>query len=172
MKHAIELVKNLRKFPSVCTIGVAGYPDVHPEATSRHDDIRYLKEKTDAGADFIITQICFSFDALADFIISCRSIGIKCPIIPGIFIPPSYAILKRICELCKINISAELLDQYARLKNEPDKFIELAYSHAFQYIDNIFNWDFEHIYGIHIFSLNKFDSVNRIIKKYQTYFDE
>lgn len=62
-----------------------GYPTGHPEAESYEQDLRHLKEKVDAGADFIITQLFFRADTFFKFLDDCRAIGITCPILPGIF---------------------------------------------------------------------------------------
>lgn len=61
-----------------------GYPTGHPESTSYGDDLRHLKEKVDAGADFIITQLFFKPETFFQFLRDCREIGITCPIIPGV----------------------------------------------------------------------------------------
>lgn len=66
---------------SVCS----GYPTGHPEAESYEQDLRHLKEKVDAGADFVITQLFFRADTFLKFLDDCREIGIACPILPGIF---------------------------------------------------------------------------------------
>lgn len=66
---------------SVCS----GYPTGHPEAESYEQDLRHLKEKVDAGADFVITQLFFRADTFLKFLDDCREIGISCPILPGIF---------------------------------------------------------------------------------------
>ncbi len=66
---------------SVCP----GYPTGHPEAESYEEDLRHLKEKVDAGADFVITQLFFRADTFLKFVDDCRAIGITCPILPGIF---------------------------------------------------------------------------------------
>ena len=64
-------------------ICVSGYPTGHPESTSYEDDLKHLKEKVDAGADFIITQLFFTPDTFIKFVNDCRDLGIICPIIPG-----------------------------------------------------------------------------------------
>ena len=80
-----DLVRHIRRTTgdqfSVC---VSGYPGGHPEAASYHEDLLHLKEKVEAGADFIITQLFFSVNTFKKFVDDCRSLGIKCPIIPGI----------------------------------------------------------------------------------------
>lgn len=62
-----------------------GYPKGHPEAESYEADLRHLKEKVFAGADFIITQLFFRPETFLKFMKDCQAIGITCPIIPGIF---------------------------------------------------------------------------------------
>lgn len=64
---------------------LAGYPKGHPEAGSFEEDLRHLKEKVSAGADFIITQLFFEADTFLHFVKACKEIGITCPILPGIF---------------------------------------------------------------------------------------
>jgi methylenetetrahydrofolate reductase (NADPH) len=63
---------------------VTGYPSGHPECTSYEDDIQHLKEKVDAGADFVITQLFFDPNVFVKFLRDCRTAGITCPIMPGI----------------------------------------------------------------------------------------
>lgn len=159
-------MRTIRETQSNLTIAVGGYPEMHPDAISFDTDLQYLKDKIDAGADFIITQFSFSFDAIANFITSCRSIGITCPIIPGILVPVSYDLLLRLCELCRVTIPSNQLEQYTAAACDVDRFNQLAIENTFQLIDNIFNWKTERIFGIHLFSINKYNSVNEIIKYY------
>lgn len=63
----------------------SGYPTGHPEAQSYDEDLQHLKEKVDAGADFVITQLFFRADTFLKFVDDCRANGITCPVLPGIF---------------------------------------------------------------------------------------
>ncbi len=71
-------------FHSVDGIFHIGYPTGHPDCASYEEDLIHLKEKVDAGADFIITQLFFKAETFLKFQRDCRAIGIDCPIIPGI----------------------------------------------------------------------------------------
>lgn len=86
LEYSGDLVRLIRQeFGDYFGICVAGYPRGHPDCSSYEDDLRYLKEKIDAGADFIITQLFFSAGDFLEFVRDCRKIGITCPILPGIF---------------------------------------------------------------------------------------
>lgn len=96
--HAVDLVKQIAAMNrgefidgqvdechhSRFSIGVAGYPEMHPEATSAEEDIRSLKAKVDAGAEYVITQLCYDTQRFFDYLKRCREAGIEVPIIPGI----------------------------------------------------------------------------------------
>lgn len=96
--HAVDLVRQIAAMNrgefvdgevEVChhskfSIGVAGYPETHADAPDAASDLRRLKEKTDAGAEYIVTQLFYDNACFFDFVRRCREIGITVPIIPGI----------------------------------------------------------------------------------------
>ena len=92
-------------------IGVAGYPEKHLEAPNLDTDLKYLKQKVDAGADYIVTQMCFDNKKFFDFVKRCRTNGIKVPIIPGIKIITRESHLKTIPRTFHIDIPKELSEQ-------------------------------------------------------------
>ena len=71
-------------FMQIIGILNTGYPTGHPESESYEEDLKHLKEKVDAGADFIITQLFFKAETFIKYYKDCRAIGIDCPIIPGL----------------------------------------------------------------------------------------
>jgi len=97
-RYASELVKHLQQMNKGCflgsqepdceptnfSVGVAGYPEKHGEAANIDDDLKHLKEKVDAGADYIVTQLFFNNEKYFDFLKRCRKAGITVPIIPGL----------------------------------------------------------------------------------------
>lgn len=96
MNYASDLVRYIRKtHGDYFGIGVAGYPEKHPESASEEEDLRYLKEKVDAGADFIVTQLFFDVPLFLEWVRKCRAYGINCPIIPGVMPIQAYASFKK-----------------------------------------------------------------------------
>ncbi|KAB7496305.1 Methylenetetrahydrofolate reductase [Armadillidium nasatum] len=96
-RYSTDLVKFIRQeFGNYFVICVAGYPNGHPEAESYEEDIKHLKEKVDAGADFIITQLFFKAETFINFVKDCRKAGIEVPIIPGVMPIQSYDSLRNI----------------------------------------------------------------------------
>jgi methylenetetrahydrofolate reductase (NADPH) len=81
--YASELVEFIKSHYDFC-IGVAGYPETHPEAKSADEDLKMLKKKVDAGADFITTQLFFNNADYAAYVAKIRQLGVNLPVIPGI----------------------------------------------------------------------------------------
>ncbi len=107
--YASQLVAFIKeRYPNWC-IGVAGYPEGHPESSSLEDDLKHLKEKVDAGADFVVTQLFFNNLFFFEFLDRCRDIGIDVPILPGILPITSLKQVLRFTSLCGASIPDELL---------------------------------------------------------------
>lgn len=150
---------------SDATIGVAGYPEVHQQAKCLADDLNRLKEKVDAGAKFIITNTCFSFKHLVELIRSCRAIGITVPIIPGIYVPTSYESLDKMCNICKVYVPAEQMEIFERYKNDSQRFLTYAIANAVNLLTQLFAFDEYTIYGVHFFTLNKYEHIVEVVEK-------
>ncbi len=100
LNHANELVSLLKGRHADFCLGVGGYPEKHPEAPSADEDLRNLRRKVDAGADFVTTQLFFDNGAYYGFVERCRAAGIKVPIIPGIMPVLSLRQIQRFTSLC------------------------------------------------------------------------
>ena len=158
-RHAIDLVRELREAnPSFC-IGGACYPEIHPESATQKDDIKYLKEKVDAGCDFLTTQMFFDNNLLYNFLYKIREAGITVPIIPGIMPITNANQVER-----AINLSGSFMPQ--RFKSLVDKFgsdpaamkqAGIAYA-----TDQIIDLYANGITNVHVYSMNKPDVAAKI----------
>ncbi len=149
-EHAIDIVKIADELTEF-TIGVAGFPEIHPEAESLQSDIDFLKAKVDAGADFIITQLFFDNNLYYDYVFRARRAGIRIPIIPGIMPITKVEQLSKFKELCGCSIPERLTKSLLR-ESDP-KYIEeigLAYCAA-QCADLLSKG----APGIHLYTLNQ-----------------
>lgn len=108
LSYANELVNLIDEVYPECVLGVAGYPEKHPEAPSAELDLLNLKRKVDAGADFVTTQLFFDNKSYFDFVDNCRRAGITIPILPGLMSITSRAQAIRFCAMCGTAIPADL----------------------------------------------------------------
>lgn len=158
---ANELVSFIRGLNGFC-IGVAGYPEGHPEAPSFEDDLKNLKRKVDAGADFIVTQLFFNNDDFYRFRDRALALKINVPIIPGIFPILNYKQVLRITELCGAKIPPALGEKLCWLKDKPEDVekygIEYAQRQAADLIRN-------EVHGLHICTMNQSRAARKIVRE-------
>ena len=118
-KYAKDLIKYIHeKYDNHFNIGVAGYPEGHPEEEDEQKTLRYLKEKCDAGADFIITQMFYDVDNFISWCSKLRKIGVDIPIIPGIMPISTYAAFIRRAKWSEIAIPQHFLDALDPIKDD------------------------------------------------------
>jgi len=161
--YGTDLVKHIRQTNGdYFTICVAGYPTGHPEATSYEDDLLHLREKVEAGADFIVTQLFFKAATFKKFVDDCRAIGINCPIIPGIMPIQSFDSLRHIVKLSKLEVPQEILDVVNPLKGNDDAIRNYGIHQATQMIREMFISGYAP--GIHFYTLNREVSTVAILK--------
>jgi methylenetetrahydrofolate reductase (NADPH) len=158
---ANELVSFIRELNGFC-IGVAGYPEGHPEASSFDDDLKNLKKKVDAGADFIVTQLFFNNDDFYRFRDRALALKINVPIIPGIFPILNHKQVLRITELCGAKIPSALGEKLCWLKDKPEDVekygIEYAQRQAYDLIRN-------EVHGLHICTMNQSRAARKIVRE-------
>ncbi|PRW60307.1 5,10-methylenetetrahydrofolate reductase isoform B [Chlorella sorokiniana] len=124
---ALDLVKYIRaEHGDYFGIGVSGYPEAHPDVIVEDGeqmhknywaDIEYLKKKIDAGADFVVTQLFYDVDRYQQFVKDCRSVGISCPILPGVMPIMTYGGFKRMTSFCKTAVPQHVADTLEAIKD-------------------------------------------------------
>ncbi|KAJ3312573.1 hypothetical protein HDV04_002890 [Boothiomyces sp. JEL0838] len=117
--YATDLVRYIRKeYGDYFCIGVAGYPEDHPDSTEKGKDLVYLKEKIDAGADYVVTQLFYDCDVYINWVKEVRALGITAPILPGMMIIQSYNGFKRMTTLCKTKVPQYIYDDLEPIKDD------------------------------------------------------
>ncbi|KZK74331.1 MAG: methylenetetrahydrofolate reductase [NAD(P)H] [Pelodictyon luteolum] len=159
--HAIDLVRFIKTNYPDFGVGVAGFPEGHPETPNRLTEIEYLKEKVDAGADYIVTQLFFDNRDFFDFRDRCRLAGITVPIIAGIMPVTTKKGMIRMSELALgARIPAPLQEKVMAASSEDEVAslgIEWATRQVQELVDN-------HVRGIHFYTLNMADATLRIFR--------
>jgi methylenetetrahydrofolate reductase (NADPH) len=159
-RHAVELVGYLKKTTSLC-ITVAGYPEGHIEALSREKDWDYLKEKVDAGAELVITQLFFDNQDFFQFRDAMHKRGITVPLVPGILPVSSLERLQKIVNLSGSKISKgfqAILDRYAE---DPEGFRKASVHYSQNQIKELLQ---NGAPGIHYYTLNRSDIVSEVLE--------
>lgn len=158
-RHAIDLIRELKESGTGFCIGGACYPEIHPESESQKEDIRHLREKVDAGCDFLTTQMFFDNNLLYNFLYKIREAGITVPVIPGIMPITNGKQVER-----AIRLSGSFMPQ--RFKSLVDKFgsdpaamkqAGIAYA-----TDQIIDLYANGIVNVHVYSMNKPDVAAQI----------
>src|SRR5207249_11078889 len=139
----------------------AGFPEVHPRAESRESDLRYLKEKVDAGADVVITQLFLDNDDYYRYVEDVRRLGVTVPIVPGVMPVQSAPHMRRICAMCASKIPPRLEAQLQKVDKDDRAAAELGIEYATEQCEGLIRFG---IPGIHFYSLNKSRSVMAISK--------
>ena len=151
LAYATELVAMLSREFDFC-IGAACYPEKHPQAVSLDEDIAHLVEKVRAGADFLVTQICFDNDTYFRFVDRVRAAGITVPILPGLWPITNYKQIARIAQLCGSQLQPKLLAELEMRADQPEAVKELGVAYATLQATDLLKRGAP---GIHFYTLNK-----------------
>lgn len=159
LEYSRELVALIRSGYDFC-VAAAAFPETHIHATSPEDDLRHLKEKVDAGVDFLITQLFFDNAAYADFVERARAIGIDVPIIPGILPITNIAQLERITSLCGAVIPDALRAELDARAGEPEAVEHFGVAYATLQCAELLAAGAP---GIHFYTLNRSPATRAIL---------
>lgn len=149
--YASQLICDIKKNGDFC-IGGACYPECHPESPSITEDIKYLKEKTDMGCDFLTTQMFFDNNIMYSYLYKIRDAGIKVPVIAGIMPVTNGNQIERICKLSGTYLPRKFVNIVDKFGDNPLAMKQAGVAYATeQIIDLIANG----VTHIHIYSMNK-----------------
>ena len=168
-KYAIDLVRELKAADPDFCVGGACYPEIHPESATQKDDIKRLKEKVDAGVDFLTTQMFFDNNLLYNFLYKIREAGITVPVIPGIMPITNGNQVERAVKLSGSFIPQRFKSLVDRFGSDPDAMKQAGIAYA---TDQIIDLYANGISLVHVYSMNKpevaakiQDNLSDIIKK-------
>ncbi len=152
LAHANELVSLLRARHGDFCLGVAGYPEKHPEALSAEADLEALKRKVDAGAGFITTQLFFANEMYWRFVSRCRAAGITVPIVPGIMPVLSLKQITHFTAICGATLPERLIRRLQAAGDNADVVESIGTDWALTQIRGLL----EHgAPGYHLYILNR-----------------
>lgn len=150
-RYASELVNFIRSQKSFC-LGVAGYPEVHPEALSKEADLANLKRKVEAGGQFVVTQLFFDSKHYFDLVQRTEAAGIHVPIVPGIMPITNVAQIKRFTQMCGAKIPRDLMAELEAVEGNNEAVVQVGIQHATNQCEDLLRGGAP---GIHFYTLNK-----------------
>jgi len=160
LQHANELVSLIRQHFPEMGIGVAGYPEKHPEAADADIDLQNLKRKVDAGADAVVTQLFYINDNFFKFRERYQQAGISVPLVPGIMPITEFARIKRIAAMCGAMFPTELASRLEAAQDDKQAQFEIGVEHAIAQCQELVD---QGVPGIHFYVLNRSAACERIL---------
>ena len=151
-RYAIDLIREIKEADIEICIGAACYPEVHPESLNQREDIKYLKEKVDAGVDFLTTQMFFDNNLLYNFLYKIREAGITVPVIPGIMPITNANQIERAIKLSGSFMPRRFTNLVDKFGTNPAAMMQAGIAYA---TDQIIDLYANNIANVHVYSMNK-----------------
>lgn len=152
-KHAIDLIEEIKQEDYFC-IGAACYPEVHPESPNQKIDIQHIKEKVDAGADFLTTQMVFDNNLFFNFLYKIREAGITVPVLPGIMPITNAVQVERAIKLSGAFMPQRFKAMVDKFGSNPAAMKQVGIAYATEQIMDLYA---NGITNVHVYSMNKPD---------------
>jgi len=159
-QYSVELVEEARSLDWF-SIAVAGFPETHPQAESPDADLRFLKEKVDAGADLVITQLFYDNEDYYRFVERARAIGIEVPILPGVFPVLGAEQTRRFTSFCASKIPPRLDALLDKVADDNDAAVAMGIDYATEQCEGLLAFG---VPGIHFFVYNRSRSATTIVE--------
>ena len=158
--HAIDLIRDIRESGADFCIGGACYPEIHPESADQREDIRYLKEKVDAGCSFLTTQMFFDNNLLYNFLYKIREAGITVPVIPGVMPITNANQVERAVKLSGSFVPWRFKALVDKFGSSPAAMKQAGIAYATDQIIDLFA---NGVTNVHVYSMNKPDVARQIL---------
>jgi methylenetetrahydrofolate reductase (NADPH) len=159
LSYSVELIRLVRERFDFC-VGAACFPEVHPDAADRASDLSYAREKVEAGAGFLITQLFFDNELYFDFVEDARAAGIGVPIVPGIMPITNLGQIKTITGMCGATIPDELERQLDGRAEDREAVAALGVAYATLQCSDLLARGAP---GIHFYTLNRSPATRAIL---------
>jgi methylenetetrahydrofolate reductase (NADPH) len=157
--HASELIAMLRRNYDFC-IGAACYPEKHPEAPTFETDLAFLKAKTDAGADFLVSQLFFDNELFLAFERRVRAAGVDVPVLPGLMPITNFDQIQRFVAMCGATIPPKLRVEMEARKGDVEAVQDLGVAYASMQAIELLQGG---VPGIHFYTLNRSPATRAIV---------
>ena len=159
LSFSVELIRLIKERFGFC-VGAAGFPEVHLDAPDRASDLRYAREKVEAGAEFLITQLFFDNEHYFEYVEDARAAGIDAPIVPGIMPITNYGQIRRFTDMCGATIPENLERQLDGRADDPEAVAELGVAYATLQCSDLLARGAP---GIHFYTLNRSTATRAIL---------
>jgi len=153
-EHLVEAARKMEY--DYFSIAVAGFPEVHPRAKNRESDLAYLKQKVDAGADVIITQLFFDNEDYYRYVEDVRALGVKVPIVPGMLPILSAAQCRRFTSLCGSKIPPRLDELLTKVEDDDEAAVQMGIEYTTEQCQALLEFG---VPGFHFYALNRSRSI-------------
>ena len=160
LRYSTELIAFVAERYPELAIGAAAFPEVHPEAADLQADLRFLREKVEAGASFLITQLFFDNRLYFEFVEEARAAGIDVPIVPGIIPVTNVDQIKRFTQMCGASLPEALQTTLEQRADDPQAVLELGVAYATLQASDLLSRGAP---GIHFYVLNKAPAARAIL---------
>ena len=151
-RHAVDLIRDIKESGTDFCIGGACYPEIHPESKNQAEDIKYLKEKVDAGCSFLTTQMFFDNNLLYNFLYKIREAGITVPILAGIMPITNANQVERAIKLSGSFMPQRFKSIVDKFGTNPEAMMQAGIAYATDQIIDLFA---NGINAVHVYSMNK-----------------
>ena len=158
-QHAVDLVRELRESGADFCIGGACYPEIHPESPNRREDIEHLKEKVDAGCQFLTTQMFFDNNLFYSFLWKLREAGINVPVVPGIMPITTATQVDRAIKLSGSHMPQRFKSLVDKFGSDPAAMKQAGIAYATDQIIDLFA---NNVTNVHVYTMNKPDVAAQI----------